>query len=566
MAWAQSPNEIRVGLGWMVLPQKVTITPRERGAAIRYCPGCAAKRIDRELEFIAVGNSLQLMATNANHSFSAVSFEGDYELAMPDRSPVHGRFPGKLQAHNGRIRVVLRVPLEDYVLLALEGEAADFKSDAALEAMAVAVRTYAAGQRGRHAAQGFDLCDATHCQLLRFDEPTSRLRAAAENTEGELLWYRGEPAAAFYSRNCGGTTEDGERVWPSLEAPYLRSHADPYCLVHGRSEWSTAIERGDLTVALRAAGVIGAGDTVRTLQILERTPSGRVARIEIGAAASRVITGEQFRTAVGRVLGSGGLRSNAFDVRDAGGRFVFHGYGAGHGAGLCQAGAEEMGAEGKSYREILAFYFPGTAIGLTAQGLAWVRLGGERVDLVTTRPDADRALLPRAERLLRAVESLTGWQLASRPELRVYPSVTVFRNATGEPGWVAASTRGRVVRLDPPEALKAAGTLDRTLQHEFLHLLIEGRARPGLPLWYREGLVLYLSGELHLSSGSTTPARPLDFAVLDRALAAPVSADAQRHAYRQAQRAVARLVEERGRAEVLSWVERGIPPDVGARR
>ncbi len=566
-ARAQAPNEIRVGLGWLVLTPEVTITPREGGVAVRYCPDCKARRIDRDISFIAVGNSLQLRAANTNRSFTAVFLDGDYALGMPGRPPVHSHFPGTLRAHSGRIRVVLRVPLEDYVVLALEGEAADFKSDAALEAMAVAVRTYAISQRGRHSAQGFDLCDTTHCQLLRFDDAAPvGLRAATEATEGELLWYRGEPAVPYYSRNCGGTTEDGAGVWPGLDAPYLRSHPDPYCLVHGRNEWSAEIDRGDLTVALRAAGVIGAADTVSALRVLERTPSGRVARIEIGGEKPRVITGEQFRTAVGRVLGSGGLRSNAFDVREAGGRFIFHGYGAGHGAGLCQAGADEMGAEGKTYREILAFYYPGTAVGLTAQGLAWVRLGGERLGLITTQPDADRALVPRAERLLRDAEALTGWQLASPAELRVYPSVAVFRNATGEPGWVAASTRGRVVRLEPAEVLNAAGVLDRTLRHEFLHLLIEQRARPGLPLWFREGLVLYLGGETRLSPESAAPARPADFAALDRAMAAPASADAQRQAYRRAQSAVAWLVEERGRAEVLSWLERGLPPDIDARR
>jgi hypothetical protein len=36
---------------------------------------------------------------------------------------------------------------------------------------------------------------------------------------------------------------------------------------------------------------------------------------------------------------------------------------------MCQRGADQMGAEGHAYREILAFYFPGTELGLTARGL-----------------------------------------------------------------------------------------------------------------------------------------------------------------------------------------------------
>src|SRR5208282_4051310 len=165
-----------------------------------------------------------------------------------------------------------------------------------------------------------------------------------------------------------------------------------------------------------------AGSHITALHILERTPSGRVARVEIRGASTRVMTGEQFRMALSRVMGTNRLRSNDFNVSDAGDRFIFHGFGAGHGAGLCQAGAEEMSAEGKSYREILAFYYPGAPVGLTAQGLAWMRLGGQGLDLVTTRPDADREIIPRAERSLRAAEMLAGWNLSVRPELRVYPS------------------------------------------------------------------------------------------------------------------------------------------------
>ena len=561
-SWAQNPDEIRVGLGWQVLPAEVTIRPRERGVTMRVCPSCAANRLNTEIAFTAQGNALRSPAVGAKPVLTPVSVEGEYELILPGRPPVRSRFPGTLRAQNGRIRIVLRVPLENYVVLALQGEAADFKSDAALEAMAVAVRTYAVNQRGRHAAEDFDLCDATHCQLLRYEEPAARLRAAAEATAGELLWYQGEPAAAYYRRNCGGTTEEGARVWPGLNAPYLRSHADPYCLVHGRNEWSTEISKADLALALRAAGVAGAGNAVDSLRILERTPSGRVARIEIGGANPRIMTGEQFRTAVGRVMGAGGLRSDVFDVSDEGDRFRFHGLGAGHGAGLCQAGAEEMGAQGKTYREILAFYYPGTAVGLTAQGLDWVRLGGERLDLMTTRPDADRALVARADRLLRAAETIAGLTLAVRPELRVYPSVSVFRNATGDPGWVAASTRGRVVRLEPVEVLIASGVLDRTLRHEFLHLILESHARPGIPLWFREGLVLYLSGETPTVPGVIPPARPVDFATLERSLLSPVSAAAQRRAYREAQLAVAKLVDQSGRAQVLSWLERGLPHDL----
>lgn len=551
-----TPGEVRVGLGWQVLPREVTTRPRAAGAALRACATCPALPLSAPITFIVQGASLR--ATGVENASPEFSLEGDYDLVLPARPPLHSHFPATLRARDGAIRVVLRVPLPDYVNMALAGESAVFSSESALKAMAVVIRTYAvsASASGRHADEDFDLCDSTHCQLLRFDDAApARLAAAAAATEGELLWYRGEPASTFYSRNCAGTTEDAARVFPGMSAPYLRSHPDPYCVLHGRDEWSAEIAKADLAAALRQAGIVPAGTRVESLRVVERTPSGRVSRIEIRGAAPQVVSGERFRVAVARVMGTGGLRSNSFEVSDAGDHFIFHGYGAGHGAGLCQAGADEMGAGGKTYREILSFYYPGTTVAQSARDLDWVQTGGERLDVLTTRPDVDRAFVPRAERLLREAEERTGWLLATRPQLRVYPSVSVYRNATGEPGWVGASTRGRTVRIEPPEVLGAA--LDSTLRHEFLHLLIESRARPGVPLWFREGLVLYLNGDGAVDAREN--ARSMSYAALDHALTSANSAEALRAAYRQARAAVARLVNERGKAEVLSWVERGVP-------
>ena len=42
--------------------------------------------------------------------------------------------------------------------------------------------------------------------------------------------------------------------------------------------------------------------------------------------------------------------------------YVFEGKGYGHGVGMCQWSALEMAKEGKDYREILSFFYPGATI------------------------------------------------------------------------------------------------------------------------------------------------------------------------------------------------------------
>jgi stage II sporulation protein D len=137
-------------------------------------------------------------------------------------------------------------------------------------------------------------------------------------------------------------------------------------------------------------------------------------------------------------------------------------------------------------------------------------------------------------------------------EIRVYPDLDSFRNATGEPGWVAARTDGRRVHLQPAAVLRARGALESTVRHEMLHVVVESQAAPGLPVWFREGLAEYLSGQ-----GGRSASSNVDAAIRQRASAADARA-----AYDQAAGTVAQLVARYGEAAVLSWVGTGLPAEV----
>ena len=56
------------------------------------------------------------------------------------------------------------------------------------------------------------------------------------------------------------------------------------------------------------------------------------------------------------------LRSSFIEVQREGGRFLISGRGFGHGAGLCQYGAQVMGKDGQPHSEILAWYYPGATL------------------------------------------------------------------------------------------------------------------------------------------------------------------------------------------------------------
>jgi stage II sporulation protein D len=378
-----------------------------------------------------------------------------------------------------------------------------------------------------------------------------------------VLWYDGEPAATYYFANCGGTTEDGHYILGNDEAaaPYLKQHSDRYCIRNGGSQWSSEVSRRDLQRALAADGINIPG-TLRSATVLNRTSSGRVEFLRVTGTGSVTVSGLLFRSAIGRHIGWDRLRSNWYDVSNRGDRIVFHGRGYGHGVGLCQVGAEIMGEEGHSYREILAFYYPGTHLGIAAQGIPWQQLANADIELLTPRPDRDRSLLPMASRYMHESEESTGLIYRSKPRLKVYGTIAEFRNSTGEPGWVAASTRGRTIQLQPSDLLRDAGTLDSTIHHELMHMLIESYARPGTPQWFREGLVLYLTGPSRsIAAGN----RSTDLAALENLLHAPQSEQDLRRAYAEAEGLVAELARQHSKATLLDWMQNGLPPELIAR-
>lgn len=447
---------------------------------------------------------------------------------------------------------VATLGVEEYVAAIVAGESSVFRSERALKAMAVAARSYAVRLRGRHASEGFDFCITTHCQHLDRRAVTPRLTSIAGQTAGELLWFEGKPAFVCYTRNCGGRTEAVAAVWPDLAEPYLQSHPDGYCLRFGTADWQWTTTSQDLVSALRRSG-LRSPPVIEQIAVAEATASGRARILTLlGGGESVRISAGSLRFAVGRGLGWNTLRSDRYQV---GAGFVFQGSGAGHGVGLCQNGADQMGSDGRSYREILDFYYPGTVVGVTARGFAWRRISGETIALLTTQPDQDRAVLALAERLLRGVTQRTSLPPPENVEIRVYPDMDAFRNATSEPGWVAAHTTGHRIHLQPPAVLRGRGALEQVLRHELLHVVVETRARPGLPVWFREGLVGFLDTPGHTArSGAAGSGNTGIQQTQDAARA--------RDAYREATRTVTALVGRYGEDTVYSWLRLGLPPEV----
>ncbi len=261
----------------------------------------------------------------------------------------------------------------------------------ALKAQAVAARGELLSKIGlRHIGDPFRVCSQTHCQVYTgTGHETPRTTAAVEATRGEVLFEKGgvELADPVYSANCGGHTENNENVWPEMAAlPSLRGHRDAApekgdAYAHGVTTENVAAFIDHPPPAYCGQSKLGAGDrfrwtvtrtkdelgkllakyrlgTIKTIEVLERGVSGRARSVRVvGSARSEVIRGElRIRQTFGN------LRSSLFVVDVQAGSAIFRGAGFGHGVGMCQTGAIGMAEAGKSYREILLHYYPGTVL------------------------------------------------------------------------------------------------------------------------------------------------------------------------------------------------------------
>ncbi|MBK9795375.1 MAG: SpoIID/LytB domain-containing protein [Holophagaceae bacterium] len=139
-----------------------------------------------------------------------------------------GRYRGKVEVFPnamGRLTVVNTLDLETYLrgVVPKEMGAWEFPNVEALKAQAVAARTYAVANRGKRAADGFDMGDTVADQVYGGrDGEQSLTDRAIQETEGLFATYGGKPIQALFMANCGGHTTEVANVFGG-DAPYLRA-------------------------------------------------------------------------------------------------------------------------------------------------------------------------------------------------------------------------------------------------------------------------------------------------------------------------------------------------------
>ncbi|MHB1686130.1 MAG: SpoIID/LytB domain-containing protein [Ignavibacteriaceae bacterium] len=326
------------------------------------------------LRFYKDGNNLKLTVQDK-------TFEGKYFQLKSENDEKAVKYKGKSYAgiikiicSGNSVDMINQVPLETYLKGVVAAEMPVGKGDAyfqALKAFAICARTYTITKLGK--GNLFDVYLDTRDQVY---DGLSREKAlanrAVDDTRNMILTYDDKPAVVFYHASCGGHTANVEDVFPGKNEPYLQGVNDgdpPNCSIAPHFNWEEKYSDDKFLQRLKTSGYLERGEyTLQNVEVGKRNSSGRVAELLVTVRSSDdqskniIIYGNKIRAAIRKADDSDILRSTMFDVNFDGTNVTINGKGNGHGVGLCQWGAIYQSTQGKNYKDILSFYFPGTSV------------------------------------------------------------------------------------------------------------------------------------------------------------------------------------------------------------
>lgn len=251
---------------------------------------------------------------------------------------------------------VKRMELEKYLLGVLLAEMpAEFDMEA-LKAQAVVARTYTCKRidlNSKHMDAA--VCtDPACCQAYR--EPSAfgnqdvvaKVALALKQTKNQVLYYRGVLIEATYFSCSGGRTESALAVWGS-DIPYLQAVDSPGEEMAAHFSDTVTFAPEDFASLL---GISPAGQPATWFGPVTYTDGGGVQTIQI---AGKLYDGVTVRKKLN-------LRSTSFTIEVHGQTISVTTKGFGHRVGMSQYGAQAMAQQGSTYRQILAYYYPGTTL------------------------------------------------------------------------------------------------------------------------------------------------------------------------------------------------------------
>ena len=252
--------------------------------------------------------------------------------------------------------LVEHADLENYLYGVLPYEMSYSWPIEALKAQAVAARTYTLKTVENTKNKYFDLYSDVRSQMYKGGgKQYDSVREAVDSTQNQVLTHNGKLFYTYYHGNCGGGTDD-VTSW-NTTAVSIKPLSGAACSYDSHSKnysWKTELSFAKIMNYGKEAGLTG---KLKSVKVSGRTSTGRATFLTLRSSkGEKRVACNKFRLAVGlkscKITRISTLKNSV----------LFEGRGYGHGVGMCQDGANGMAKAGKSYKQILSTYYPGSKL------------------------------------------------------------------------------------------------------------------------------------------------------------------------------------------------------------
>lgn len=287
------------------------------------------------------GDSILLICKKENSSF--ITKINDKWIEYEDNAIFYPQ-------NGSNITFINQIDIDKYVASVILSETYPNLPYEFYKAKAIVIRTYTLYMiniEKKHINDKYDLCNTTHCQVYRGKCNNQTIIKASDETKNMIIVDSNNlPILAVYHSNSGGLTNSSENYW-GKSLPYLITKKDEYSTKSKNSTWTYTMPKDQWLSYLAKFGI---DSTNKNFENATNFYQPLRKKYFIDTLTLRKIR-EDFN-----------LKSTYFNIATEGDKVIFNGRGYGHGVGLSQEGAIEMAKEGKTFTEILDYYYPNTKI------------------------------------------------------------------------------------------------------------------------------------------------------------------------------------------------------------
>jgi stage II sporulation protein D len=265
--------------------------------------------------------------------------------------------------YNNKLYLVNYIDLEDYVLGVLPSESWPGWPEHVNKALCISIRSYGIAKvlehRARHAQKNkkvpYDIKNTNIHQVYKGCTRGTALKSIVDETRGIVLSHNNKPIVAMFDACCGGVIPAHKKGIDFVKAPYFaRGYPCNYCKEYKFYQWTHTYTHAELKQAL---GAIHKNIRLSDVRVVPEDKAGCVGRIEIkNGRAWCALPVQKIKSSLKN------LKSLCFTIKRSGTQYIFTGKGHGHHWGLCQWGAAKLAKLGRTYKQILQFYYPGARL------------------------------------------------------------------------------------------------------------------------------------------------------------------------------------------------------------